>query len=197
MADIIAWSGGMDSTLCLFDMAIQNPKKMITAMTVTGIGFGKYQRKAEALARKRIKQELKKRKINNIQYCDVKVDSNFRTEGHQMKLWLSYVAPSMDDKDNLLMSYLSSDGADFFAEKNKMEKAFKALMRFRGIKADLSFPYQYWTKGGVIKELKKNKLIKLVSYCGDPKKDLKPCGKCMKCMSVKRWTKFGDKGKPT
>ena len=187
----------MDSTLCLFDMATQNPKKMITAVTVTGIGFGKHQQRSETLARKKIKKELKKRKLNNIQYYDVNVDSGFRSDGHQMKLWLSYVAPSLDNKDNLLMSYLSSDGSDFFDDKAKMEKAFKALMRFRGIKADLSFPYQHWTKGGVIKELKKNKLIKLTSYCGDPKKNLKPCGKCMKCMSVKRWTKFGDKGKST
>lgn len=195
MSDIIAWSGGMDSTFCLFDNAIKNPKKMFTAVTVTGIGNSKNQMRSESNARKKIKQELKKRKINNIQYYDVKVDSNFRSETHQMKLWLSYVAPSIDINDVLHMSYISSDGIDFFNDKSKMEKAFKALMRFRGIKADLSFPLQYWNKGGIIKELKKSKLIKLTSYCGDPKKNLEPCGKCMKCMSVKRWTRFGDKGK--
>jgi len=197
MSDLVAWSGGMDSTLCLFDMAVRYPQKMITAITVTGIGFSETQRRAEAKARKRIKQEFKKRKINNIVYYDININNNLRKESHQMKLWLSYIIPCLENKDILHMSYLSSDGVDFFENKNNMKRAFSSMMKFRGIKAELNFPYEYWTKGNVIRDLKKAKLTRFVNYCGEPRKDLKPCGKCMKCMSVKRWTKYGKSGKPT
>jgi len=171
----------------LYDLATDNPRDTIHAVTVINYTNTKLQAKAEKKARERIKKELRRRKIANIQYHDIEVKSDIVTEGFQMRMWLSYVIPSLKDGDKLNMAYLSSDGANFFTTKPDLQNAFEAMMKLREIKCDLNFIYQHWTKGDIIDKIKKVKLMKFTSYCGQPKKDLSPCGKCMKCLSVKRW----------
>ncbi len=194
MSNVVLFSGGMDSTYMLYDLATTNPRDMIHAVTVIGHSFGQYQQKAEKKAREAVKKEFKRRKITNIQYHNIEVKSDFVNESFQMRFWLSYVVPNLKDGDKLNMAYLSSDGVNFFGTKPNLENAFEAMMKLRDIKCELNFIYQYWTKGDIIDKLKKTKLLKITSYCGQPKKDLSPCGKCMKCVSVKRWTKFPNSG---
>lgn len=190
MAKIQLWSGGMDSTLALFNLATDYPRDMIHAVTILNFGNSENQKKSEIKSRKLIKTDLKKRGITNISYHDIDVRTNFNTETQQAPLWFNYVMPNIKDGDELHMSYLSSDGWDFFYYKPLLENAFDSICKLRGIKATLHFPYVNWLKGEIIKDLKKFKLYKYTSYCGDPKNNLKPCGKCIKCQSVKRWQNY-------
>lgn len=194
MSEIVLWSGGMDSTYMLFDIAITNPRDMVHAVTVNNIGFNNNQIKSEKRARKAIKKELKKRKITNIQYHDINVQSDFRYETQQAPLWFTYVMPVIKEGDQLNMAYLGSDGYSFFYFNPLLGDAFKTICKLRGIKAEINFLYQAWSKGDIIKKLKKAKLYRITSYCGQPKKNLSPCGKCMKCISVKRWSAYPDSG---
>ncbi len=197
MSKILLFSGGLDSTLALYELATENERDMIHALTVIGLGNTEYQQKSEYQARKRVRLEFKRRGITNIQYHTIDVSTDFRGQNTQAPVWLGYTLPSMQDGDELHMTYLSSDGKDFWWVKGDLELTFNAFCKLKGITAKLKFEYQSWTKGDIIKKLKKYKLFRLPSYCGDPGKNLKPCGKCMKCVSVKRWTAYPDRGENT
>ncbi len=179
----------MDSTLLLHQKAMDKRNKVI-ALSVPNFS-NKGQVKNE---KKHRKQLLEKMKLSNIDHHEINVSSNINIEeSWQMPLWLSVVLPYVRDGDVVNMAYISSDGFDFWHNKAKLITAFNAFMRLSGKKAKLRFPLQAYTKGHVIKELKKLKLLRDCWYCGSPKKG-KPCGKCMKCLSVKRWTKYPESG---
>lgn len=151
------------------------------------------QLKMEAKARKILKKKL----YNNIRYYSVELSTSLSGTGYQLPIWLAHLMPFVQDGDILNFGYLSSDGADFWHAKPDMVNAFNSFMKLLGRpNARIMFPLEYWTKGDVIKELKKLKLLKYTWTCGDPQAG-KPCGKCMKCISIKRWTAFPDKGKDT
>ena len=192
MTIFIPWSGGYDSTLLLYENALENPNELINAITVLNLNNND-QEKAEAKARKQLKKQLK---LPNIRYHTIRIDYTNTPEEYQISRWFSTLIPVLDNGDELCMAYLGSDGVDFFALKPEFETAFNAFMDLRQIKCTLSFPFMYKTKGYVIKELKKAELLKYVWTCGKPKKG-KPCGKCMKCISIKRWTAYPDKGDRT
>lgn len=194
MSEIILWSGGMDSTLLLHQLASGNPTDMINAITVVGFGATGNQNKMELIARKKIKKKLKK--FKNILYHEIKINSEINNEGWQMPIWLSAVLLSVRNKDNVNIAYLDSDGRHFWDGKQRLIDAFFAFLKLRNIDASIKFPYEYYNKGYVIKELKKLKLFDDCWYCGKPNKR-KPCGKCMKCFDVKRWGKFPDEGEHT
>jgi len=193
LAIIIPWSGGMDSTLLAYQEALENPKEMINLVAIIDKANTHYAFEQEAKARVKILKELKY--LKNIQYFEITVNTSLSEGNWTLPLWLCYIAPIISDKDIVKFAYLSSDGIDFFDKRDIMIKTFTSIMELRGISANIEFPYQYKTKGYVIEELKKLKrLYRLTYFCGDPSKKGKPCGKCMKCMSVKRWTKYPDKG---
>lgn len=193
MATFIPWSGGYDSTLLLYETAKKNPTQQINALTILNVFNTKEQSRAELKARNQLK---KKFKLNNIKYHIIDIRYTNTNDTFQMTRWLSTIIPVLSDGDTLSLSYLSSDGADFFMLKPEFEKAFHACMKLREISCTLEFPLMYKTKGYVIKELKKAKLLPYVWACGQPNKG-KPCGICMKCISIKRWTTYPDRGVDT
>jgi len=189
MSKIVLWSGGMDSTLIIDQMITDNPNETVTAVSIVSDTVGKVRLDME----KQVKKEYLKKFGKRIDYREIKVDSQMGARTWQMPIWLCHVAPYINDNDEINLGYLSSDGYDFWNSKEKLVKAFNSLMDLQMKKAQINFPLQYWTKGDVIKDLKKRKIYGLTWYCGMPKKG-KPCGKCMKCISVKRWSKYPDSG---
>lgn len=190
MTQIVLWSGGMDSTLLLYNRANAYENDMINALTVVTQAGSDKQRVLEKKARRVLLKVLPK----NIRHHEVKVDSTIRHQTWQMPIWLSYLIPHVADEDIVSLAYLASDGYSFWNPRQKMLDAFNAHMRLMGNdKAVLEFPLEGVTKGYVIQSLKKAKLLSKCWYCGEPKKG-KPCGKCMKCMSYKRWKKFPETG---
>lgn len=186
----------MDSTLVLYQTARDKRElnETVNAITVINDGMGMHE---QQMAEKRARAILKKKLPNNIRYFTVEIKSSMASHNYQLPIWLSSICMYIQNGDNVNFGYLSSDGADFWAKKPEMEQAFYATMRlYDRTKATISFPLQYWTKGEVIRDLKKLKLLKYTWTCGDPKKG-KACGKCMKCISLKRWSKFPSKGKIT
>lgn len=191
MARLVLWSGGMDSTCLVNELALAHPTEMINAITITEQSQETHDYfKAERQARKVLKPLLPK----NVQFFEVTVYNPMRSDLWTLPLWICNILLGVNDKDSLHIAYLSTDGFDFFHGRAKVEKIFNEVMSLRGIDASLEFDYENITKGYVIQELKRFKLLRFTSYCGQPKKNLKPCGKCMKCLSVKRWTKYPDKG---
>lgn len=180
----------MDSTQLLYEYALKYDRELIHAVTVVNVGNSNKQIKSEYIARKKIKTEFKKRKISNVQFHEINVSSTLNRENRQAPIWFNYVMPSISDGDILYMAYLSSDGFDFFHYKPLLEDSFKSISKLRDINATLEFPFMQLPKGDIINSLKKNRLLRLTSYCGQPNQNLTPCGKCMKCMSVKRWSNY-------
>lgn len=190
MTELVLWSGGMDSTLLLHQLLDQHPNDHITAISIIGGNLGVDRLKQE----KKAKRELLKRLSDRVDYKEINVKTDLKIITWQMPTWLSHVLPYLQDGDTLSMGYLSSDGFSFFSCRENFKTAFDAMMKLQGKKdTDLKFPLEGWTKGDVIKELKKVRLLKDCWYCGMPKKG-RPCGKCMKCISVKRWGKFPETG---
>lgn len=190
MTQVVLWSGGMDSTLLLRDKAFDFPNDMVNALTITSVNSEWGQAKEE----KKTRRELKKKLPKNIKYHEVEVKTTFSSGTWQMPIWLGYLVPHINDKDVVSIGYLSSDGYDFWHSRENLLNAFKSHMKLMGHnKAELVFPFEANSKGWVIDRLKKIKLLRSCWYCGNPKKG-KPCGKCMKCISFKRWSKFPEKG---
>ena len=191
MSRLVLWSGGLDSTLLLSDLATTHPQDMVNAITVKAHTNTTAQATCERKARKVLKKKLWNK---NITYHEISIDNDFTNESNQMPIWLVNAIMCMRDGDELNMGYLSSDGADFWDRKVKLLNVFDAFVKFRGLKdATIRFPLQYLTKGDVITNLKKKKLLKYCWCCGQPNKG-KPCGKCMKCISLKRWKKYPEHG---
>lgn len=190
MTQIVLWSGGMDSTLLLYNRANEYENDTINALTILTEAGSTKQRSQEKKARRKLLKVLPK----NIKHHEVKVDSTIRHQTWQMPIWLSYLIPHVGSDDIVSIGYLASDGYTFWGLREKLLTAFNSHMKLMGNnKAVLEFPYESFTKGWVIKELRKAKLLSKCWYCGEPKKG-KPCGKCMKCMSYKRWSKFPETG---
>ena len=190
MTELVLWSGGMDSTLLLNQLLDQHPNEHVTAISVISEHLGDARLRQERKAKKK----LLKRLPNRIDYKEIDIKTDLKIITWQMPVWLSHVLPYVEDGDHLNMGYLSSDGFSFFSSRENFKTAFDAMMKLQGKKeTKIIFPLEGWTKGDVIKDLKKAKLLKDCWYCGTPKKG-KPCGKCMKCISVKRWRKFPETG---
>lgn len=188
MTQYILWSGGCDSTRLLQQEAQSNPNDIINAVTIKEITPTK-QGKMEEKARSKLKKILPK----NIRYHSVTVKQTLIGNTWQMPYWLCYLTPNLSNGDVVKMAYLSSDGSDFWDKKNDLINAFNSIMKLMGKDAKLEFPYQYSSKGDVIAGCIAGKILKYVWWCGEPKNN-KPCGKCMKCISVKRWKKYPQKG---
>lgn len=189
MTQYICWSGGCDSTLLLYWNAYNNPNETINAISIKGV-VNNDQARMEEKARNKLKKLLPK----NIKYYTIELKTELSNNTWQMPLWLCYLAPSLGYDDIVKMAYLSSDGKDFWLKRDDLVKAFDGIMKLQGKdNTKIKFPYEENTKGWVITELKKIKLLEHTWYCGRPKKN-KPCGGCMKCMSFKRWSKYSDHG---
>jgi len=190
MSEFILWSGGLDSTLLLYEKARDNPTELINAVTIPNIANTVQASKQESLARKKLKKKIP---FKNIKYHEINIDYNYIDETWTMPIWLCHSIMSIKKDDNLNFSYLSSDGADFWVKRQELINAFNSIMKLRGNTATISFPFEYKTKGYVIEQLKRLKLIKDCWTCGNPKNG-KPCNKCMKCISLKRWSAYPEKG---
>lgn len=190
MSQIVLWSGGMDSTLLLRNKALGFPNDIVNALTIFQMRGNPTQTKAEKKARKELLKELPP----NIKYHEVEVKTTFSGSTWQMPIWLGYLVPHINNKDVVSMGYLSSDGYDFWYNRQKLLNAFDSHMKLMGhTEAKLEFPFEAQTKGWVIDQLKKAKLLRKCWYCGRPKNG-KPCEKCMKCISFKRWSKYPEIG---
>ncbi len=189
MTHYVAWSGGLDSTLLLKDLSSEFSKDTINAITVTHVGNNP-QLKQESKTRNKLHKILPK----NIKYHTIRVQTNLHGQGQQMPYWLSFIMPFIGNGDTLNMGYLGSDGYNFWGLKENLINSFNSFMELQSTKdAKIEFPLQYRNKGYVIQALKRLKLLNNCWYCGDPKNG-KRCGKCMKCMSFKRWSKYPDEG---
>jgi len=190
LTEIVLWSGGFDSTLVLHQLLEHYPNDHITAVSVINKDVAGDRLKQE----KKAKIKLLKRLGDRVDYKEINITSDLTAITWQMPIWLSHVLPYLKDGDHLSMGYLSSDGYSFFSARENFKKAFDATMVLQGKKdTELVFPLEGWTKGNVIRDLKKNRLLKDCWYCGKPKKG-RPCGKCMKCVSVKRWGRYPETG---
>ena len=190
----VLWSGGLDSTLLLHDIATseESRNQTVNAVTIRLTNREYPQQLQEYKARKILRTKLPK----NIKYYVINVDTELHGINWQMPYWLAFISPFMKNDDLLSMAYLSSDGKDFWQKRQSLIDTFWNFMGLNSLNAKIDFPFELKTKGYVIKELKKLKLLKYCWTCGEPKKG-KPCGKCMKCISLKRWTAYPDSGVET
>ena len=190
----VLWSGGLDSTLLLYEIATseESRNQNVNAVTIRLKNREFPQHIQEYKARKILREKLPK----NIKYYTIMIDTELNGVDWQMPYWLSFIAPFMKNDDLLSLAYLSSDGKDFWLKRQNLIDSFWNLMQLSSLNATIDFPFERKTKGYVIKELTKLKLLKYVWTCGEPKNG-KACGKCMKCISLKRWTAYPDSGVET
>jgi 7-cyano-7-deazaguanine synthase in queuosine biosynthesis len=186
---LVCWSGGCDSTLVLYDLAIKATKEdPVRALSIVSPQFPAIE--AQRHARERIKQWLKKKKVPLIDYNEVELkydnrsDFSMETGGGliQPATWIPIAATFLKEKEDLYLGYIRGD--DFWHYQAQAYWAFKYLQEISRKQGVLKTPLEWQTKDDVIRKLKEIGLFKLCWTCERPSPKEKSCGKCVPCCSM-------------
>lgn len=187
---VVLWSGGADSTLTLdwWAQASSRGYPVVALSVVAHPSLGSSHLKMQNEAQKRYLEHAKKRGYH-IEHQRVNVRGNFdvfegkqRAQGQAM-LWLSVLIPCLNDGDTVLLSYIKKDS--FWHNRHLFEDTFNAACRLKGIDVELKYPYEWYGKEDIVRELRKFRIPDNCWWTCDEPVDNKACGKCQKCKDVK------------
>lgn len=197
-ANMILFSGGLDSTLLLNRLAKESSKAhpvlAIACVVDKNDDKQNLQIQAEKRVREKIVKEMKKRGYHII-YKELNInlygdsDNNVlpSTEAWIQQIWWVTAAASFAVNNSVInLSYIIND--QFWNTKREFEDIIYGFMTIKNITIKVNYPLQYTVKGDIIKELKEEKLYDLCWICESPKKQGRafiPCGKCNKCKELK------------
>jgi hypothetical protein len=175
----------------LYELATASDRKEsdpVRALSIVSPQFPAIE--AQRHARERIKQWLKKKKVPKIDYNEVELkydnrsDFSMETGGGliQPATWIPIAATFLKEKEDLYLGYIRGD--DFWHYQAQAYWAFKYLQEISRKQGVLKTPLEWQTKYDVIKKLKEVGLFKLCWTCEFPTPKEKPCGKCFPCCSM-------------
>ena len=191
---LIAWSGGCDSTLLLHSLlqkqhyqlksenkSYQEFHEQVRTFSVTHAQMDA--QKEQALARKKIRSELKERglKFEHIE-IDIRQEGNANGGSKQSVVWLAMVIPYLYDKEDFYLAYVKED--DIWHFRSYLYDSFNNLQTLAGHEGKLQLPWEWKKKEEVVKELSSIGLLKHVWWCAEPKKFGQRCGKCISCTKM-------------
>ena len=190
MKEVICWSGGADSTLLLYNHALNSSREnSVYAVSIeehNGIATD-LKLKSESVARKNI---LKYMKAKGFHLKAIKIKygaSDFPDSFNQPLCWLSCVGQVIPNDSNVHFGYTVEDR--FWHIRKEFNDAFFTLMSLNTARSDrnvgLVYDFEWTEKKEILKNLKKLGLDKLIWTCERPKKVGVPCGKCDKCKELK------------
>lgn len=180
---LVLWSGGCDSTLLLHRVASEQATKKDPVRALSIVHSQVPANKEQAQARRNILKEFKSRGLHVVHSTlHVKTTGTFFVKGGgntQGVLWLGTAISYLFKDEDLYAGYIRGD--DYWHYEGWLQEAFKNLKHATYRKGKLLTPFEWKSKGEVIKELKAKKLLHLTWYCEDPKKNGKACGGCHSC----------------
>lgn len=201
---VIPWSGGVDSTHILFKVIkyLSENKEIldkvrIFLVSIKGKGYKEsiYQGKAEKKARNKIYKYIKKNYpfvFEKIQTIEIEKDyTGHDISGmnlYQPYWWLTTIFSHFGNNFTLLFGYHKGD--DFWLSFDKFQKLFSTSKEYFDYEINryISYPVARMYKDEIFEYLPQ-KIKKMVSYCENPNKKGKPCGKCPSCKEHKKFIK--------
>lgn len=192
---LVLWSGGCDSTLVLYDLAVKEGTRdrPVRALTVKHSMVNAW--REQAAARKRI---LARFEQLGLHVACSQVDLTFRgrhwptSPMGQATAWVAIAALMVEDKERLYTGH--HEGDSMWLSWSNLSYAFQQLCSAGG-KNDVRWetPLFDVRKRGVIERLRKAKLHRLCWWCEHPRGG-KPCGGCAPCRAhelalheMRRW----------
>jgi 7-cyano-7-deazaguanine synthase in queuosine biosynthesis len=181
----VIWSGGADSTLALsFHAASASAQEPVKALTIVGHRqLNRWQLRNERRARIAYLRWAKKRGYH-IQHVTVNIQANGDSLGNgQSFLWLCHLLPYIHADETAIFPYIRPD--DFWHSRHEFVTAFNVLSDLLGTKRGFEFPLEWHHKWEVLRDLKKWGVPDDCWWTCDEPVRTKPCGKCLKCISLK------------
>jgi len=182
---VVLFSGGCDSTLVLYDLAMKvlksNFSEHITAVSINHDQVpANFQQKT---AREKIKAEFEKRELTFIRYIEVDIkqyggDVEPSGIAHPV-IWLPTATLYLHKEDSLYLGYHSGD--DYWIYRSHAELAVTNFCSVLDKTIKLVYPLEGYYKLQIIKNLRARGLYDLCWYCEYPTKENKPCGTCVPC----------------
>lgn len=183
--NLLAWSGGCDSTALLINYLNDNKQIRTFSVSHPQISATPY----EHIARKKLKKMLEKISGNKFEHTNVKISGgeiiNIGCGGlPQVGAWLAHGINNLRVDEDLICGYIRTD--DVWHYKSSVIDAFESHKKVVG-KQDCSicFPFEWVDKREVIDTLCKFGLLNHTWYCEYPTKNHKRCGKCRKCAEIR------------
>lgn len=207
---LISWSGGCDSTLLLYELAVKSSEeKPVRAVSLMHpqVAADVEHRKA----RQAILKRLRKRGhhiLHQELHLRIHTSNGKRTGGGgkhawfhcnsnggiiQPVFWMPLAATYLGKDEDLYMGYIRED--DLWQYEGNFGRAFGDLQFLMGKTGAIKYPFKLEYKWQILKRLRNVKLLDLCWYCETPKKG-KACGECASCFKHKSalW-QLGEKDK--
>jgi 7-cyano-7-deazaguanine synthase in queuosine biosynthesis len=183
---LIAWSGGCDSTLVLWQ-TLQEQTLSSPSVRTIAVNHPYFNMPASNAREKKQRQVIlktlrKKGYRIDHQEVEIKADGFPKRKGGlgQPPLWLVFSVLYATPDEPMAFGYIRGD--DIWHYRQYFKEAWDNLSIIVGHrKSELLFPLEWLDKADVIDELREAKLLSLVWYCAD--RGDKPCGKCSSCVT--------------
>lgn len=186
---LVLFSGGCDSTLLLYDLALDMqrgriPQSIITAISITHTNLPSDTQ--QKFARDKIRKAFAQRELHiNWVDVEVKLTGSFITNAgcgglsHPV-IWSSLSLLHAESKDMLYFGYHSGD--DFWVKQVYFESSVKQMCIVCGKDVDFKYPLEFKDKSQIIVDLKNKGLYEYCWWCETIEEDrTEPCGKCLPC----------------
>lgn len=184
MDTLLNFSGGIDSTLCLYNYLRDNPHKTLLINHVN-LKNHEGRQDVENAAVHKILKKIQEMGYKNFRYIESSFDYGsigWIVKDHELIAFFSgtiFRAPKYKDLKNIIVPFIKMEmhtpGREVI-----YRRVFEALNPDR--EYNMIFPLIDMTKEEIIKATPKE-LLELTWYCRTPKEG-KPCGKCITCVDV-------------
>lgn len=181
---LVLWSGGLDSTLMLYDLALRSEATPVRSLGVNYEHVGGNKR--FAAARKALLAAFERK---GLQIVHSEIELSFSNEDTYMQLgdggiiqpviWLSFAQLVLMKAEDLYLGYVRGD--DLWRHHSEVTTIFNAAQSMTGKTGKLQFPLEYERKHQIIERLQKLELLSLCAWCESTSDSLDPCGNCASC----------------
>ncbi len=187
--EVVIWSGGMDSTLILHNLAKESTEENpIYAYTISELSnINSLQLEAQELAQNNYLKFAKEKGFYII-HLKIKVEElQVSYPMDQTTAWACLIIPSIKPNDKIHFGYIRGD--DFWHYKNAFENFIKYGSILKGISDEqlpsLVFDFEWKKKHEIIASYEgQNIPIDCFWTCDEVKENFKSCGYCNKCKDI-------------
>lgn len=191
----IFWSGGLDSTILLYELAKNSSKEHhVSAISFVGHPqINSAQHKCEKKARQKFMRLANKNKFHIYEYY-INIDTSLTMYGcgpNQATVWLMHALPYIYPNSILHFGYIKSD--DLWHSRHEFLNVIKSFNKLKNYakkeQIKVKFDYEFTNKASLLRKAKDYKITNdMYWYCESPKKNGRKydvCGTCECCLRHK------------
>lgn len=188
---VVIWSGGLDSTVLLTEIAkkYSTNKTPVYAISIISDAIDKFKTEKESEARNRYLEWATKNNLY-IKYNEIHVSCKMQPHARgwtQAMLWLCYAYPFIQDNSDVYFGYILGDRV--WLAVNSILNIVKELNYINHKKVKFQYPFAYVKKWEILDKFLKYKIpTKCVWTCELPiknKNKIVSCKKCEPCITLK------------